>query len=178
MSWQIFADCPADPDILKEAARLEREYPGLKLEPAQFENFFEQRLQGYEPDLEQVNDEREAQERVMAKLQEANASFVGAKKGDTSSREREQALQKLENAYFKYKEIVSNLDVGRKFYNDLARLVTRFRDECASFLQQRRSEAERLQRYVGDTIILAGSALSLDISRGILPFLTQFNLVK
>lgn len=134
-----------NPDILDEAARLEREYPGLKLEAAQFENFFEQRLRGYEADLERVNDEREAQERVMVKLQEANASFVGAKKGDTSSREREQALQKLENAYFKYKEIVSNLDVGRKFYNDLARLVSRFRDECGSFLQQRRSEAERLQ---------------------------------
>ena len=146
---------------MDEAARLEREYPGLKLEAAQFENFFEQRLRGYEADLERVNDEREAQERVMVKLQEANASFVGAKKGDTSSREREQALQKLENAYFKYKEIVSNLDVGRKFYNDLARLVSRFRDECGSFLQQRRSEAERLQRYVAEAVVLARSALSL-----------------
>lgn len=102
----------------------------------------------YEIDLVQVKEEREEQERVMARLQEANAAFAAAKKGDSSSREREQALQKLENAYFKYKEIVSNLDVGRKFYNDLAKLVVRFRDECIGFLQQRRNEAEKLQGCV------------------------------
>ncbi len=118
-----------------------------KIEAVQFENLFEQRLQLYENDLAQVVQEQTELDRVIAKLRETNANFVAAKRGDTSSREREQALQKLENAYFKYKEIISNLDVGRKFYNDLAKIVVRFRDDCQNFVFQRRREAEGLQKY-------------------------------
>merc|ERR1711977_409993 len=80
-----------------------------------------------------------------SQLETANQAFVLARKGDTSSREREQALQKLENAYFKYKEIVSNLEVGRKFYNDLAKIVGRFRDGVKAFVYERREEAMRME---------------------------------
>ncbi|KAI9832975.1 MAG: pH-response regulator protein palA/rim20 [Phylliscum demangeonii] len=130
--------------ILREAARLEREFPMQRLEPAHFENFFDQQLQKYEDALEMVSKERERQGEVAARLRDANAAFVDAKKGESSSREREQALQNLENAYYKYKEIMSNLDVGRKFYTDLARIVDRFRDDCKEFVYQRRSEATQL----------------------------------
>lgn len=119
-----------------------------KIEAAHFENLFEERLQLYEPDLELVGKGRDKQDELVTKLQQANANFVAARKGDSSSKEREQALQKLENAYYKYKEIVSNLDVGRKFYNDLAKIVSRFRDDCKAFAYQRRNEAEQLQKYV------------------------------
>ncbi len=131
--------------ILAEAARLEREYPSQILVPAHFEDFFEQRLQKYDADIAAVKTESDEQDRLTAQLEAANASFVAARKGDTSSREREQALQKLENAYFKYKEIVSNLEVGRKFYNDLAKIVGRFRDGCKAFLYERREEALRME---------------------------------
>lgn len=131
--------------ILNEAARLERQYPSTALVPAHFEDFFEQRLAKYDPDIDAVQVEAQEQEKLMAQVDELNSAFVEARAGDTSSREREQALQKLENAYFKYKEIVSNLEVGRKFYNDLAKIVGRFRDECKTFVYSRRSEAERLE---------------------------------
>ena len=131
--------------ILNEAARLERETPSQTIEAAHFEGFFEKRLARYDTDLEALKSEAEEQDRLTTKLQEANSSFLAARKGDTSSREREQALQKLENAYFKYKEIVSNLEVGRKFYNDLAKVVGRFKDGCKSFLYERREEAVRLE---------------------------------
>jgi programmed cell death 6-interacting protein len=134
--------------ILAEAARLEREYPSQTVVPAHFEDFFEQRLSKYDPDIEVLKSEAEEQERLTQQLTEANTAFVAARKGDTSSREREQALQKLENAFFKYKEIVSNLEVGRKFYNDLAKIVGRFRDGCRAFVQERKEEARRLERYV------------------------------
>lgn len=134
--------------ILAEAARLEREYPSQTVVPAHFEDFFEQRLSKYDPDIEGLKSEAEEQERLTQQLTEANTAFVAARKGDTSSREREQALQKLENAFFKYKEIVSNLEVGRKFYNDLAKIVGRFRDGCRAFVQERKEEARRLERYV------------------------------
>ena len=135
-----------DPELLHETARLEQEYPMQKVEAVQFENLFEQRLQTYEPYLARVADEQEEQDRVAARLQEAHANFVAARIGDTSIREREQALQKLENAYFKYKELISNIDVGRKFYNDLAKIIARFQDDCGNFVRPRRHEAERLQK--------------------------------
>lgn len=132
-------------NILNEAGRLERENPSQTIEPAHFESFFEKRLSQYDPDMEALKSEAEEQDRLTTKLQEANSSFAAARRGDTSSKEREQALQKLGNAYFKYKEIVSNLEVGRKFYNDLAKIVGRFKDGCKAFLYERREEAARLE---------------------------------
>ncbi|CZT44935.1 probable pH-response regulator palA protein [Rhynchosporium secalis] len=131
--------------ILAEAARLEREYPSQIVVPAHFEDFFEQRLTKYDADIDGLKKESDEQDRLTAQLEQANQEFVLARKGNTSSREREQALQKLENAYFKYKEIVSNLEVGRKFYNDLAKIVGRFRDGVRSFVYERREEAIRME---------------------------------
>lgn len=134
-----------DATILAEASRLEREYPMQKIEPAQFEDLFEQRLSRYDAEQAMVVEEQEEQTQLMYRLDEANKVFLAARKGDSSSKAREQALQKLEGAYFKYREIVANLDGGRKFYNDLAKIVGRFRDECKSFVYQRRLEATQME---------------------------------
>jgi programmed cell death 6-interacting protein len=137
-----------DPELLREAARLEREYPMQTIEAVQFEGLFDKRLQMYDVDQDMVKDEAREQDEAIKKLQDANAAFVNARRGDQSTKQREQALQSLENAYFKYKEIISNLDVGRKFYNDLAKIVNRFRDEARSFAYQRKSEASQIERSV------------------------------
>ncbi|KAL9027003.1 MAG: hypothetical protein Q9196_004412, partial [Gyalolechia fulgens] len=131
--------------ILAETARFEREYPMQKIEPAMFENLFEDRLERYEGDKVIIAREKESQSQLATRIQEANAAFVTARRGDSSTKEREQALQRLENAYFKYKEIVSNLNTGRKFYNDLATIVTRFTDGCRNFAYQRRVEAGQME---------------------------------
>ena len=131
--------------ILAETARLERDYPMQKIEPIQFEDLFEARLQRYDDDRIMVSEEQEEQDTLVSQLQEANAAFLNAKRGDNSTKEREQALQNLENAYLKYKEIISNLETGRKFYNDLANIVNRFRDECRDFRYQRRIEANQIE---------------------------------
>ena len=118
-----------------------------KIEAAHFEELFEKRLQRYDDDRIMVSDELDEQEHISAQLKEANSAFVAARSGDTSTKEREQALQRLENTYIKYKEIVSNLDQGRKFYNDLSNIVTRFRDESRAFRYQRRVEAGQFETY-------------------------------
>lgn len=133
-------------DILAEAARLEREYPSQTIAAAQFEDFFDKHLAKYDADIAALKSESDEQEKLVYQLESANASFVNARKGDTSSREREQALQKLENAYLKYKEIVHNLETGRKFYNDLAKIAGRFRDGAKGFLNERREEAMRMEK--------------------------------
>lgn len=112
-----------------------------KIEPAQFESLFEQRLERYDPARQMVLDEETEQKDLEFQVQEKNKDFILTRKGDSPTREREQALQRLETAYLKYKEIVSNLNTGRKFYNDLANIVNRFRDDCKQFAYQRRIEA-------------------------------------
>lgn len=112
-----------------------------KIEPAQFESLFEQRLERYDPARQMLLDEASDQETLSLRVQESNQALQHARKGDSSTREREHALQRLETGYLKYKEIVSNLATGRKFYNDLANMVSRFRDDCKHFAYQRRVEA-------------------------------------
>lgn len=137
------------PDILKEAARLERTYPNTAIVPAHFEEFFEQRLDKlYEPELEAIEKEAQEQDRLLTEVQRVNREFESQKRqlGDRGNREREQALQRLDNAYFKYKEIVNNLEVGRKFYNDLNKIAGQgFRDVVRGWVAQRRMEARALE---------------------------------
>lgn len=134
-----------DAAILLETARLEREFPMQKIEPIQFESLFEDRLQRYDSDREMISKEKEEQDYLASQLRESNTAFTSARQGDSSTKQREQALQRLENGYVKYKEIVSNLNTGRKFYNDLATIVNRFRDECKNFAYQRRIEAGQFE---------------------------------
>ncbi|KAH0496100.1 hypothetical protein TgHK011_003481 [Trichoderma gracile] len=137
------------PDILKEAARLERAYPSTPLQTVHFEEFFEKRLDKlYEPELEALEKEAQDQENLLTLLERANREFESQKRliDAKGHRDREQVLQKLNGAYFKYKEIVANLEVGRKFYNDLNRIVAHgFRDAVKAWVAERRLEAKRLE---------------------------------
>jgi programmed cell death 6-interacting protein len=112
---------------------------------SQFENLFDERLKRYDSDRDDLKREESEQDRLLARVSDANTSFQMAKKGDTSSKEREQALQNLENAFTSYREIMRNLETGRKFYNDLSAITTRFRDECRNFVYARRTEAQNME---------------------------------
>lgn len=139
-------------DILAEAARLERTYPSTAIVPAHFEDFFGRRLDAlYEADLEALERERTEQDKVVADVQRASREFeaqvrthMGGAKGP-GGREREAALQELDNAYYAYKEIVRNVETGRKFYNDLSRIVGQFRDHVRAWVNERRKEARILE---------------------------------
>ncbi|KAM4060825.1 BRO1-like domain-containing protein [Hirsutella rhossiliensis] len=137
------------PDILREAARLERSYPTTAIVPAHFEDFFEKRLDRlYEPELDNIGNEAAEQENLLALVERANREFDSQRRkvGDRGLREREQALQRLDSAYFKYKEIVNNLEVGRKFYNDLSKIVGQgFRDVVKGWVAQRQMDARALE---------------------------------
>jgi programmed cell death 6-interacting protein len=119
-----------------------------KIEAAQFESLFEQRFEAYEPDREMLVQEQEDQDQIAARLREANRAFLDARKGDSSTKQREKALQELETGYLKYKEIVTNLDTARKFYNDLANHVSRFREACKAQVKQRKIEAGQLEAEI------------------------------
>lgn len=133
-----------------------------KIEPAQFEFLFEARLERYAPFRKMLLSEETSQQDLEHLLRQANQNFLLARKGDSSSsssstRDREQALQRLETAYQKYKEIVSNLHTGRKFYNDLATIVNRYTDDCKQFAYQRRVEAAQWEQDIANP--MAGLAI-------------------
>lgn len=115
------------------------------IQASQFEDLFEEHLRYYDSDRDMLAQEQRDQDQVSDQVRQANQMFTRAHKGDTSTKERELALQDLENGYMKYKEIISNLEVGRKFYNDLAKIVGRFRDDAKAFVHQRRMEASQLE---------------------------------
>jgi len=135
-------------DILVEAARLERTYPSTAIVPAHFEDFFEKRLDSlYEADLEGLEKERADQEKALTEVERANREFEAQKRsvGDRGNVEREKALQRLDNAYYKYKEIVNNIEVGRKFYNDLSQILEQFRNQARHWVNERRKDARSLE---------------------------------
>src|SRR5437762_1157434 len=129
-----------------------------KIETAQFESLLEQRLEAYEADRETLAQEQEDQDQMIGRLREANKALSDARKGDSSTREREKALQQLETGYLKYKDIVTNLDMARKFYNDLANHVSRFREACKTQVKQRKMEAGQIEAEITN---IAMSSLSL-----------------
>ncbi|EFX06308.1 pH signal transduction protein [Grosmannia clavigera kw1407] len=150
------------PDMMKETARLERTYANTPIVASHFDSFFASRLRDlYGEDQGVVDKEREEQERLLEDVARANRDFEAQKRasGDRGSREREAVLQKLDTAYYKYKEIVKNVEVGRKFYNDLGRIAGSFRDQCRTWLQQRRAEAQSLEEELSMPVL---SSLSLD----------------
>ncbi|KAK7542307.1 BRO1-like domain-containing protein [Phyllosticta citribraziliensis] len=140
------------PSLLSETARLERAYPMQPIEAIQFEDLFSAHLsENWDPETsELLSSESQLQSTLVSRLTAANAAFNAARAPSTnkSSSDREAALQKLENAYFKYKEVISNLDVGRKFYNDLAKVVGRFREDARAFTYGRRAEAASFERDI------------------------------
>ena len=49
---------------------------------------------------------------IFMNLQNCNKEFLDSRRDDAVVKEREQALQALDLAYFKYREITRNLDEG------------------------------------------------------------------
>ncbi|EEP80764.1 pH-response regulator protein palA/RIM20 [Uncinocarpus reesii 1704] len=146
--------------LVRETSRLEREHPMQTIEPSQFEDLFEEHLRLYDSDRDMLVEEQNNQTQIETQLREANKAFITARKGDSSTKEREKALQDLETGYIKYKEIISNIDGGRKFYNDLAKLVSRFREDCKKFVQQRRMEASQMETDITNVSAMASLNLS------------------
>lgn len=62
--------------------------------------------------------------------QTANSQFIHHRRTDPALAQREAALQRLDEGYLKYREVLTNLQEGLKFYSDLSRLLTELREGC------------------------------------------------
>ncbi|KAJ3037268.1 Rhophilin, Rho GTPase binding protein [Rhizophlyctis rosea] len=90
-------------------------------------------MKKYDPYVMAIHESVSQQENLLNGIRAANAKFVESKQTNEMIRQREQALQNLDNAYKTFKEINTNLQEGVKFYTDFQNVLTKFRDNCKDY---------------------------------------------
>ncbi|ORX79707.1 BRO1-domain-containing protein [Basidiobolus meristosporus CBS 931.73] len=116
--------------------------PIVNIETSHFEDLFSQELRKYEHYLELVKEESVAQEELLENLKEINGQFVATRRNSSQVQSREKALQNLDVAYGKYKEILNNLQEGAKFYRDFEKIIQKFLESCKDFSFARKMESK------------------------------------
>ncbi|EKM58371.1 uncharacterized protein PHACADRAFT_159473 [Phanerochaete carnosa HHB-10118-sp] len=127
------------PRILKAAAAVER---WVEVQPSMFEDVLDEELAKYEKFRAEIEGSEQKQGRTLDSIKERNDLFLQCRKDDPSVKEREHALQSLDLAYHKYKEITRNLDEGLKFYNDISDILGRLKQDCIEWCNHRRNEMQ------------------------------------
>ncbi|KAG6872669.1 hypothetical protein C0995_007778 [Termitomyces sp. Mi166 len=82
--------------------------------PAMFEDMSDEELAKYDKFLVEMSEIGQRQVAIIAEIQRLNELFLRSRKDDPAVKEREYALQHLDLAYHKYREIMGNLDEGIK----------------------------------------------------------------
>lgn len=101
------------PALLKKAAELTQKSPLVKIEAAQFEDMFVEELRKYDGFIMTVDKQDELQSNILRQLNELYSQYK-ERGAVTSLTKREKALQNLNQAFLKYKEIKTNLSEGLK----------------------------------------------------------------
>jgi programmed cell death 6-interacting protein len=102
------------PALLNKAAQITAHSPTTKIEPAQFEELFTAYLRKYDDFLRAVDEDEENQRALLEKIKDTNDAFVNGRKSNALILKREKALQNLDQAYTRFKEIRTNLIEGIK----------------------------------------------------------------
>ncbi|PSR75597.1 hypothetical protein PHLCEN_2v9077 [Hermanssonia centrifuga] len=130
------------PRILKAAAAVER---WVEVQPSMFEDVLDEELSKYDKFREDIEEGEQNQEVLLESIKERNEMFLQSRKEDPSVKEREHALQSLDLAFHKYKEITRNLDEGLKFYNDFGTILTQFLASCKDWANRRKNEMHEMR---------------------------------
>ncbi|KAI8580885.1 hypothetical protein K450DRAFT_235046 [Umbelopsis ramanniana AG] len=134
------------PLILKRASELSDRSSTVKIETSQFDPLFTTELGKYNELLKQVKKHSQEQWVLLNKIKDANNDFTTKRKGSGEISRREKALQNLEQAYLKFKEIRTNLVEGIKFHSQFSKALMKYRNICVDFVVARQLEAEELTR--------------------------------
>ncbi|KAG6900688.1 hypothetical protein C0993_004999 [Termitomyces sp. T159_Od127] len=102
-------------DIQERVTKIAAGFARLaEVTPAMFEDVLDEELAKYDKFFSEMNEIRQRQGAIIAEIQRLNDLFLRSRKDDPAVKEREHALQNLELAYHKYREIMGNLDEGIK----------------------------------------------------------------
>jgi len=103
------------PTIMREAGMIASgSNAPLVIEAAHFEPLFESEMQPYEKFRSEVEASERAQDERLEIIRQRNEEFVEARKVDSVVKKREEALQTMDLAYSKYRELSANLVEGLK----------------------------------------------------------------
>ncbi|KAL1722637.1 BRO1-like domain-containing protein [Schizophyllum commune] len=112
--------------------------------PVAFEDILDDELAKYDKFLGAVEDGAGRQGAVLEEIEVShhNQLLLESRKEDPAAKERERALQSLDLAYHKYREIVRNLEEGLNFYNELSKMLTQFKEACKMWARERSQELQ------------------------------------
>ncbi|KAG1747202.1 BRO1-like domain-containing protein [Suillus paluster] len=136
--------------VLTAAARLEH---GTEMSAAMFEDVSDNELAKYDKFIQGLTEGRKKQVEIIASIKSTNDAFIQSRKEDPAVKDREHALQFLDFAYSHYREIIRNLDEGLKFYNDMAGILTNFKEACKIWSSARSRETRLLHRNMASLSI-------------------------
>ncbi|KAF9532602.1 BRO1-like domain-containing protein [Crepidotus variabilis] len=131
------------PRILKAASGFERL---TTVTPEMFEDVLDDELAKFDTFLIEIREMKKRQTGLLEEIRSKNHKFLDSRRGDPIIKDRENALQSLDFAYSKYREITRNLDEGFKFYNELAGILVQFKEVCKTWSLHRNQELRDLSR--------------------------------
>ncbi|KAG6329314.1 hypothetical protein ID866_9775, partial [Astraeus odoratus] len=138
------------PSIIEAASRFDR---WEELTPEMFVDVSDGELAKYDRFIQGLAEGQKKQEGILEAIKSTNERFLLSRKDDPAVKQREIVLHDLDMAYAKYREITRNLDEGRKFYNEMASILSRFKEACRLWSNQRSQEAQSLCRSLGSLSI-------------------------
>lgn len=141
------------PDIIKAYTTLVKSNEvHTHVDAAKFEPVYTAQIKKLQDENAEWMAKQEAdQTAILSKIEQLNTQFLEFRESDSTTIDRENAIQNLEVAYFKFGEIMQNLDEGRKFYNSLIEQLRSFVDQCKEFVYQRRIEGRELENHINDS---------------------------
>ncbi|KAG9315304.1 putative pH-response regulator protein [Chiua virens] len=127
------------PRVVTVAGKVDRD---TEITPAIFTDISDEELAKYDKFIQGLMEGQKKQEGLVEVIKSTNEKFLSSRREDSVVKRREQALQSLDLAYAKYREITHNLEEGHKFYNDMTNLLSRFKEACRIWSNARSQEAQ------------------------------------
>lgn len=131
------------PVIMREAAGFER---WAEVLPAMFETAIQDGVAKYAKFRDDIEAGAERQEQTLEEIKAANAAFIQSRKEDPVVKDRELALQSLDFAYHKYKEIRRDLTEAMAWHNNIGKAISSFKEDCKTFHKLRQADMRELLR--------------------------------
>ena len=98
-----------------------------------------------------VRNTQQKQESLLEEIRKSNEEFVNAR--GNSGNKRDDFLKELASAYDAYVELISNLNEGVNFYNDLTQLLVNLQVKVNDFCFARKAEREELCKDLQNEIV-------------------------
>ncbi|ODQ67335.1 BRO1-domain-containing protein [Nadsonia fulvescens var. elongata DSM 6958] len=162
LNWKRCNNDDIMPNLLKELVTIvySTGTTDKSLDVALFEPVIKRQLiTQYDDELAWVKAERDHQRQVCDELEVNNANFHLLVQNDESVMARQHSIQNLEVTFFKYQELISNLQEGKKFYNDLIVQLNKFSIRCNEFVHNRQLEFQLVEVQLdGETSVQKNSS--------------------